>query len=596
MAAVNQFQASGVIPLTPFSEPDLKLRAREQRLSLALLGAGDGLWDWDLERDVVFFSASWREMLGLDAQAGEGPPDEWLGRVHPLERDGLLGAIEAAGTSGSGEVRHEYRIRHADGTYRWVLTRGRAYPDSTGRMMRISGLQSDVTQRRVSEELLQYDAFYDGLTGLPNRALFMDRLGRVVERARRNPGYEFAVLFLDLDGFKTVNDHLGHSAGDQLLRAVGRRLRQCIRPSDTVARLGGDEFTILLEDSSAVDAAVQVTQRIAEALALPFHIGEYEMSVSASVGIAGNMRGYSRAEEPLHDADAAMYRAKTQGTGGYAIFDDAMHRESVAKLELQVDLCRALERDELRLQFQPIVSLASGSVVGFEALVRWQHPDRGLISPAAFLPLAEETGLIVPLGVWVLREACCQLDRWGRAGSQFGRLFVSVNLSGKQLALRSLRQEVNRIVYASGAGTCNLKLEITEGAFLDRSGPTGELLRQLGDLNVGLFIDDFGTGQSNLGSLRHFAVDMLKVDRSLIAHLDDPAKLAVVRAAVALANTLQIQVVAEGVETAEQLAEVRALGCGYAQGFFFSHPLDAEEADALLASEPRWLPAGAPAQ
>jgi diguanylate cyclase (GGDEF)-like protein/PAS domain S-box-containing protein len=571
------------------------MRAREERFALALQGAGDGLWDWDLERDTLFMSARWVEMLGLDPKSVGDSSRQWFDRVHALERDALLAAIEALRTGASSELCHEYRIRHADGTYLWVLTRGRALRGGDGRAVRMSGLQTDVTHRRASEELLQYDAFYDGLTGLPNRALLMDRLGRVVERARRNPGYEFAVLFLDLDGFKTVNDSLGHAAGDRLLRAVGGRLRQCVRPSDTVARLGGDEFTILLEDSSAVDAAVQVTQRIGEALAEPFTVGEYEVSVTASVGIAGNVRGYSRAEQPLHDADAAMYRAKSQGTGAYAIFDDAMHGESVAKLELKADLRRALERDELRLAYQPIVALATGTIAGFEALVRWQHPQRGLISPVTFIPLAEETGLIVPLGVWVLREACRQLDRWSRASGEHARLFVSVNLSGKQLALRSLRKEVNQILHDSGSRACNLKLEITEGAFLDHAGAASELLRQLNHMNVGLCIDDFGTGHSNLGALRHFAVDTLKIDRTLIAQLDDSSKAPVVRAIVALAHALQMEVVAEGVETAEQLAEVRSLGCAYAQGFFLSRPVDVEAANALLAAEPVWLHAAASA-
>lgn len=565
-------------------------RASEERYALAVDGAGDGIWDWDLERDTLFFSARWKQILGLGEDEMGSSPDEWFERVHPGERDGLLAAIGAHRDGDATELHHEYRLRHRDGTYRWVLTRGRALRDADGRARRMSGSQTDVTQRRASEELLLYDAFYDSLTGLPNRALFMDRLGRVVERAKRNPEYSFVVLFLDLDGFKWVNDTLGHAVGDRLLRDVARRLRRCVRPSDTVARLGGDEFTILLEDASDVDAAVQVTRRIDDALAASFSLDPYVLFVSASIGIAGNVRRYARADELLRDADIAMYRAKSGGAGRHVIFDEEMHGEAVAKLQLQTELRRALDQDELRLFYQPIVSLERSTIAGFEALVRWQHPQRGLIAPAHFIPMAEETGIIVPLGLWVLREACRQLNRWRHGSAERADLFVSVNLSGKQLALRNLRQEVNQILHDADFCACNLKLEISEGAFVDHADAATDLLRQLGEIDVGLCIDDFGTGHTSILSLRDHPVDLLKVDRSLIGSLpDDRDNAEIVRAAVSLARSLRLEVIAEGVETGEQLAILRSMGCAYAQGFLFSHPLDADSTDALLSAPPRWL-------
>ncbi|MGI9190257.1 MAG: putative bifunctional diguanylate cyclase/phosphodiesterase, partial [Longimicrobiaceae bacterium] len=570
-------------------EAERQLREREERYALALQGADDGVWDWNFADGTIYFSPRWKAILGhSDDEIGDSP-DEWLGRVHAEERPQLLAEIEAHREGAISHLNAEYRIRHGDGTYRWVQTRGLALRDEGGAAVRMSGSQTDITQRRIAEELLQYDALYDPLTGLPNRTLFLDRLGRAVERSKRNEEYQFAVLFLDLDDFKIVNDSLGHGVGDELLRGFARRLRACLRPSDTMARLGGDEFTILLEDASPLDAALQVTARIREALEEPFDLQGHEVYASASIGIAGSQLGYSSPQDLLRDADIAMYRAKSLGSNQYVVFDEEMHAEAMERLRLHTDLRRALEREEFRLFYQPIVSLETGRIVGLEALVRWEHPEQGIVSPEAFVPMAEETGLIIPLGRWVLREACRQLAEWQRCLPGGDEVFVSVNLSSKQFALPNLRREMQDVLAQTEFNACNLKLEISERALLEHSDALAELLRQLGKERIRLSIDRFGMGYSNLGSLQRLPVDTLKVDRSFVAGIHDGnGNLTMVNTIVSLAEVLHAEVVAQGVEAPEQLASLRALHCQYAQGFFFSEPLDAEHAGALIAAAPTW--------
>ena len=447
----------------------------------------------------------------------------------------------------------------------------------------VAKLERARDELRESKEHFRHAAFHDALTGLPNRALFTDHLRLAVERVKRDATYSFAVLFLDLDRFKNVNDSLGHMYGDRLLAEVARRLRACTREVDTVARFGGDEFAVLLDATGGPETAVRVAEKIQAKLRTPLDLDGLEAFTSASIGVALSCTGYSTPEDVLRDADTAMYRAKDGGKARHEVFDRAMHTRAVTTLRLENDLRRAVERGELRLHYQPIMSLRSGEPAGCEALVRWEHPERGMVSPAEFIPLAEETGLIIPLGQWVMEEACRQLSEWQDASPSNRTLMVSVNLSGKQLSQPDLVGRVQGVLRATGLDPRSLKLEITESVVMENAEAAAAVLTRLRALGVGLSIDDFGTGYSSLSYLHRFPVDTLKVDRSFVGGTaSGDENLEIVRTVVTLAQNLGMEVVAEGIETAEQLALLRALRCDYGQGYFFSKPLHAEAAGALL--------------
>jgi diguanylate cyclase (GGDEF)-like protein/PAS domain S-box-containing protein len=440
----------------------------------------------------------------------------------------------------------------------------------------------DVTDHKRLENELAHQAFHDSLTDLANQALFRDRVGHALTRAARQPN-RLAVLFLDLDNFKTVNDSLGHTAGDELLVAVAGRLQSCLRPADTAARLGGDEFAVLLEDLGSDEDASEVAERIIETLRVPLSISGKEIFVRASLGIAFDEEGTS-ADTLLRNADAAMYRAKREGKNGFRLFEPAMHSAAMARLELEGDLRRAIDNAEFVVHYQPTVSLASGRIVGFEALVRWQHPERGLIQPAEFIGLAEENGLIVEIGRWVLREACCRARNWQRAhpAQPFG---IAVNLSARQLGDRHLVGDVAKALTDSGLAAADLTLEITETVLMDDPDVAIARLRELKALGVKLAIDDFGTGYSSLSSLQHLPVDTLKIDKAFI---DDVAMgveaSGLVQAIIRLARILALQTVAEGVEQPEQAARLEELGCSLVQGYHFARPVPPEEVEALLVA------------
>jgi diguanylate cyclase (GGDEF)-like protein len=440
-----------------------------------------------------------------------------------------------------------------------------------------------LTDARNFEDAM-HQAFHDSLTGLPNRALFMDRLDHALLHARRH-GETIAVLFLDLDRFKVVNDSLGHLVGDHLLSAVATRIQACVRDEDTVARLGGDEFTVLLENVAEGDEAVRVAGRIASALGDAFRLGGLEVFVTASVGIALNTPNHDDGTALLRDADVAMYRAKPGGRSRYEIFDPSMNVAALERLALESDLHHAVGPGgcaEFQVHYQPLVELASGRVAGLEALVRWRHPRRGLLAPGAFVALAEETGLIVPLGRWVLREACRQARAWqGVAGGH--RLLMNVNLSARQLQDPDLATEVARTLAETGLAPNCLELEITESVLMSDAESSGRALAALQGLGVRLAIDDFGTGYSSLAYLKHLPVDTLKIDRSFVAGVArDPADAAIVGAVVTLARALGLAVTAEGVETAAELAHLQGLGCDRGQGYYFARPLPPEAATALI--------------
>lgn len=449
-------------------------------------------------------------------------------------------------------------------------------------------LEQNIVERRKSEEQLRHNAFHDGLTNLPNRALFMDRLRWAIARTKQHKDFLFAVLFIDLDRFKVVNDSLGHTVGDQLLIAIAQRLKVCLRAEDMVARLGGDEFAILLHKINNASDAINVVKRIQEKLTLPFNLNGQEVFASTSVGIALSTDGYEQPEDLLRDADTAMYRAKALGRARYEVFDTPMHDHVVTLLQLETNLQRAIERHEFRTYYQPIVSLETGRITGFEALVRWQHPVRGLLTPAVFLSVAEETGAIVPVGYWVLRQACHQIRAWQL---QFPEkpLAISVNLSGKQLSSPELVEQISQVLQETDLDACSLKLEITESAIMENSEAITAKLMHLRDLNVELHMDDFGTGYSSLSYLHHFPVDALKIDRSFISRLDVMGeKSEIVRTILTLARNLGIEAIAEGVETAKQMAQLKGLQCKYGQGYFFSKPVDSQTAEAMIAQDLQW--------
>ena len=550
------------------------LRVSEERYTLAARGANDGLWDWNLQTGEIYFSPRWKSMLGYAEDQISNRPGEWLRRVHPQDRERLEADLEAHLQGRTLHFENEHRLMCRDGSFRWMLARGLAVRNEGGPAYRIAGSQTDTTERKV----------YDGLTGLPNRVLLLDRLASALARARRHPHDFFAVLLLDLDRFKIVNDSLGYPMGDQLLVEVARRLKACVRAGDTVARLGGDEFAILLEEVRTIDDAARSAARIQAALASPFNLQSREVFASASIGIALSATGYEAPEDVLRDADTAMYRAKASGKARYEVFDEEMRARARARLQMETDLRRALERDQLELHYQPILSLARGEVLGFEALVRWLHPEHGPILPEAFIPLAEETGIILPLGERILRLACEQMRAWDGRRSDGEPLAISVNLSGRQLADESFPERVREILAQTGLAPQRLKLEITESALIENPDAAAELLRRLNAMGVGIWLDDFGTGHSSLSYLHRFPIESLKIDRSFVSKLDHAgARPEIIRSILLLARSLGMEPVAEGVESAGQRDRLLDLGCDRVQGFFFSPPLGLEAARDWLA-------------
>ncbi|HEX8652255.1 MAG TPA: EAL domain-containing protein [Pyrinomonadaceae bacterium] len=515
-----------------------------------------------------------RELMGTD----------FLTITNPDDISSALANIEHLLKGKVPTFQMEKRYIHKEGHDVWVhwsvsLARN-IHSESVHLIFQIQ----DITDRKQAEQQLHHDAFHDVLTGLPNRALFMDHLNLAIARAQRREDQMFAVLYLDLDRFKVINDSLGHMIGDQLLVEIARRLDGCLRPGDTVARLGGDEFTVLIDDIKDEGEAIYVAERIKKELAKPFNLSGREVFTTLSIGIAPSTTGYERAEDMLRDADTAMYRAKSMGKARHEIFDKAMHARAINLLQLETDLRKAIEHQEFFIQYQPIVDLDNFNLRGFEALVRWRHPERGFISPIDFIPVAEETGMIIQIGEWVLREACRQIKRWQVVFPSDPPLFISVNLSGKQFTQVDLIHEVAYILSETKIDPHSLKLEITESMVMENIEAATEMLEELRALGVQLSIDDFGTGYSSLSYLHRFPIDTLKIDRSFVTQMSENNENAeIVRTIVMLAQNLGMDVVAEGVETNEQLALLRKLGCENGQGYFFSKPLDVAGAEKIIA-------------
>jgi diguanylate cyclase (GGDEF)-like protein/PAS domain S-box-containing protein len=558
-----------------------ELAASEARYALAATGAHDGLWDWDVRAGTVYFSRRWKEIVGCgEGEVGSAPAD-WLGRIHPDDRMRVHADLFGSGQPSGSLFESEHRIAHRDGGWRWVLVRGVRVVDRDGSIVRMAGSQTDVSERKRFEEQLVHDALHDALTGLPNRGLFLDRLERAIAYARRHPDQHFAVIFLDLDRFKVINDRLGHVGADRVLVDVARRLEGCLRQGDSVARLGGDEFALLVQDVANPSA---VAHRIQHELARPFEAGGRQVMVTASLGIAISSTGFSRPEDALRDADAAMYRAKARGRARFEVADAELHARSLEQLEMEGQLREAVEAGELRLHFQPVVVMESREMVGFEALVRWQHPARGLRSPDDFIPLAEQTGMIVAIGRWVLTEGCRQMQEWRRAYPGAEALWLSVNLSSRQFLHPELVREIQEVLRETGFPPGRLRLEITESVIMDDPTAVGGILRRLRASGIRVAVDDFGTGYSSLSYLHRLPLDTLKIDRSFVHHMHtDPALEAVIQTVISLSGSLRLETVAEGVETVEEAAALHRMGCRFGQGYLFSHPLPPDAAGRLLA-------------
>jgi len=573
------------------------LRVSEERYRVAVAGSNDGIWDWDLRSGVVHFSERWSAILGLQGQRLQASIDEWFMRVHPEDVDRLRAEMREATEGRSTHFESQHRVRHTSGSYRWVLSRAAVVADEHGQPVRMAGSLTDITDGKV----------VDALTGLPNRALFMDRLRWFIDRSRRHPEQMFAVVVVDLDRVKTINDSLGHGAGDQLLAAVARRLEKSVRSMDfvarlpghdapiaaqfghTVARMGGDEFTMLLGDVSSPDDAETVAERVRRTVEAPFSIDGREVFISASIGVVVSAGEGPEAEDLVRDADVAMYRAKTLGGNRVQMFDGALRGLALRKLQLEIDLRKAIESDQLEVELQPIVRVTDRHVSGFEALVRWRREDGRLVGAEEFVNVAEECGLVFNLDLWVLARVCQLLRSWPAAEYR-----VAVNLSGRSLKQPDLVERIERILADTDVSADRLEIEITESAAIDSLQMATATLQRLRALGLRLSLDDFGTGYSSLSYPHRLPIDTVKIDRSFIDRIGRPSDdREIVRSIVELAHRLKLEVVAEGVETRDQWQALAGLQCERAQGYLFSRPVRCECARDLVETTLR-LPEAEP--
>jgi diguanylate cyclase (GGDEF)-like protein/PAS domain S-box-containing protein len=585
------FQCAALLSMSLEREGTVRsLRSSEERYALAARAVNDGLWDWNLLSGRVMLSDRWKALVGCEPDEIGTSPDEWLGRVHPEDRAVLDTGLDACRNGRSSALESEHRLLSSDGTYRWVHCRALAIPGAPSPATRLVGAITDITDRRDLEEQLRHQALHDSLTGLANRALVLDRAERMLVSARRTHG-SASLLFIDVDNFKEVNDGFGHATGDELLMAVASRLRRVARDSDTVGRLGGDEFVILVDNGISASASELLAQRVLDVLRPPFDLDGREYLVSASIGIATASNG--RAEKLLQEADVAMYQAKSAGKNCFVSFRPRMQHAAHARLQLETDLASAISGGQLRVYYQPVFNLKDGEIVGMEALVRWQHPHRGLLLPNEFVPLADASGrLILDLGRYVLSEACRAAAGWQRLGA---RLDVAVNLSARQLESDGIVSDVTGALAESGLEPARLVLEVTETVMMHDPNAVVARMTKLKGLGVRLSVDDFGTSYSSLASLRRFPVDVLKIDRPFVESISRSSEDAsVVQALVSLGQTLGLEIVAEGVELCSQLDALRQAGCDGAQGFLLGRALDPEQLDALVAKLVRATPSSLP--
>ena len=551
-------------------------------------GETEGLWDWDLDSDRMTYSPYWRRMLGYAIDEVENSPEGWFNLIHAHDLARVIESLTAHLEGKTGVFESEHRIRQADKQYCWVLSRGQAIFNPKGKALRVVGTQINLRRLKSFESKLLHDATHDRLTGLPNRQYLLARLREDVSRSQRSPEYRFAVVFVDLDGFKDVNDSLGHLAGDKMLSEIGARLARCRQDGDTVARLGGDEFVLLVRNIRSEQEAVIRAQLVQKAVAAPFRAGRQEVVMACSIGVAMNSNDFYRPEDLLRNADLAMYRAKSQNKGEIQVFDAEMHTRTARLWTLQNDLRKAIERRELELVYQPLIALADDTIVGAEALIRWRRSDGEVVSPSEFIPLAEEQGLIWEIGEWVLREACRQNKQWQSAGRR--PIKMSVNLSARQLANREFGNTVKRVLHETRLDARWLQLELTETALMGSLDATPASLYSLFCMGIQTAIDDFGTGYSSLDYLRRLQFDTLKIDKSFVCDITtDRRAAALAQSMISMAHSLSLSVVAEGVETAEQLAILHAYGCDAIQGYLASRPVSAATFTDMLGRDVRLL-------
>jgi diguanylate cyclase (GGDEF)-like protein/PAS domain S-box-containing protein len=558
-----------------------ELQESERRFHSAFTHASIGMALVAFDGRVLQVNAALTRLLGMDEAQMLGRAFGEFVRAEDIQTLGAQIARVDEREIDSSAV--ELRCRHREGKDVWVALHCSFFSEPGVAAPCLILQAQDISARRDAEGRLQHIAFHDSLTSLPNRSRFHEHLARAIERARLSPRHQFAVMFLDFDRFKLVNDSMGHGAGDELLVQVTRRLREHVRPTDVVARLGGDEFAILCADIEREQAAVQLAERLQQALRQPLQIAGNEITTSASIGITFSGFGYQTPEEVLRDADIAMYKAKAGGKARYALFDAGLHAQVSERVRLEADLRRALAGGELSLAYQPLFNLASGRLKGFEALARWRHPERGLISPALFIPVAEESGLMLPISDFMLERACRQLRRWQNKDDAFADLRMQINVSGSDLAHGAFVDRVQRAIAEAQIRPANVTLELTENILMERFEGALETLGRMRDFGVGISVDDFGTGYSSLSCLSTLPIDSLKIDRSFVQNLRAKSKeFEIVRAIVSLGNSLGKSVIAEGIETPAQLEQLRALGCEMGQGYHLSYPLAAERAEALL--------------
>jgi diguanylate cyclase (GGDEF)-like protein/PAS domain S-box-containing protein len=556
-----------------------------ERRALALTGAGDMIWDWDVSADKVFTSPETETALGLKHGALEGPAAKWLDVLHQADRDRFRATLDGVLEQRRGRVVQDFRMRTADGHYLWFALRARPVVGSDGEVVRLVGTITDVTELKTAQERLLHDAVHDNLTGLPNRELFLDRLKAVLGLAKSDAALRPTVLVIDLDRFKQVNDSVGIAVGDSILLTLARRLGRLIKPQDTLARLAGDQFGMILlseRDSARIPAFAET---IRKALRAPITFRDREIFITASIGLALGGGEPQHAEDVLKDAELAMYHAKRTGGDRIDVFKDAMRARKSDRLSVESDLRRALERDEITILYQPIVRLEDRAVAGFEALARWNHPRMGRLSPSEFINIAEETGLIIELGLLVLDRTARQLSAWQRTVRHREPLFASVNVSSRQLLRHDLIQDLRTVLARAPLTRGSLKLELTESVVMENPEHAAQLLHRIRELGAGLALDDFGTGYSSLAYLQRFPFDTIKIDQSFVRMSAKGTRPVILRSMIALAHDLGMDVVAEGAETDSDAVELFQLGCEYAQGFVFGEPMSAERARALLEPE-----------
>jgi diguanylate cyclase (GGDEF)-like protein/PAS domain S-box-containing protein len=559
-----------------------QLALSRERYALAAAGSNDGLWDWDLKQDNFYASERWKSIVGLDDQASINPK-KWFELIHPDDYDDVQRTMN---NHFLGKVDHfecEYRLKHDRGNYVWVLTRGMAVLDEENNPVRFAGSQTDISDQKKIQDQFAHDALHDKLTLLPNRTLFNERLNQSFSRIRRHPEQTFAVLFVDLDNFKHVNDTLGHAAGDELLIRLAFRLKSICRGEDTVARWGGDEFTILVEDIKSIDDIKGYARRLLDSVKEPLMIADQELFVNTSIGIALSSQRYAAPGEVLRDADIAMYRAKESGKGQFVIFEESMHSKTTKRFQLDSQLRRALEREEITMFYQPIMKLKENTLAGFETLMRWNHPQLGFVSPAEFIPIAEENGLIYDLGRYAMEKSFSQLAQWRKKFGDF--LFMSVNVSQRQIENHNFVDLLKKCIEQCDLPFNAIKVEMTESLLVTQPKLAKKVLERIQNLNVGLSIDDFGTGYSSLSSIHQYPFSVLKIDQSFVKNMDQNEKSSnMIRSIILIGEALNLDVIIEGLETQAALNKALEYGCQYGQGYLFSRPLNAEDIEKIMPS------------